>query len=219
MAPDSCGERVLVVSSPYKSHTLSVATIQLGQHHLKPFALTLGPSSGNTTADLGQNSTPPPLSRVVLQPCSFDTRCTGRVGRSVRISIVHLYTLVIRLQGSCFSGQHGETVERSFPIVSRHSADNNAWIELTDGRQRYSPTRGDTGVSKRRISDNEGSQSKMWAVPCYAVRCHEHMNTSIKMCVCIVRVGVQMVLPVGSEKSVYSNERIESELERVYSSL
>ena len=118
------------MSSPCKSHTLSVATIQLGQHHLKPYAVTLGPSSGNTTSDLGQNSKPPPLSSFVLQPCSFDTRCTGRVRRSVRISIVHLYTLVIRLQGSCFSGQHGETVERSFPIVSRHSADNNAWIEL-----------------------------------------------------------------------------------------
>ena len=38
----------------------------------------------------------------------------------------------------------------------------------------------------------------MWAVACYAVRCHEHMNTSIKMCVCIVRDGVQMILPVGS---------------------
>ena len=40
----------------------------------------------------------------------------------------------------------------------------------------------------------------MWAVPCYAVRCLEHVHTSIKMCVCIGRDGVQMVLPVGSQK-------------------
>ena len=40
----------------------------------------------------------------------------------------------------------------------------------------------------------------MWAVPCYAVRCHEHKITSIKMSVCIVRDGVSMVLPLGSQK-------------------
>ena len=68
----------------------------------------------------------------------------------------------------------------------------------------------------------------MWAVPCYAVRCHEHMNTSIKMCVCIVRDGVQMMLPVGSRKeNVFTTLRMpesrthtfEFELESVHSSL
>ena len=35
MAPDSCGDGVLVVSSPYKRHTHSSASIQLGQQHLE----------------------------------------------------------------------------------------------------------------------------------------------------------------------------------------
>ena len=64
---------------------------------LKPYAVTLGPSGRDTTSDLGQNSTPPPLSSYVLQPFSFASRCTGWETRSVSISIIHPCTPVVRL--------------------------------------------------------------------------------------------------------------------------
>ena len=60
--------------------------------------------------------------------------------------------------------------------------------------RRYSPTLGDTGVAKRRRVDNEGSTCEVLFVSCYAVRCHEMLNMSIKMYVC----SVQMILSVGS---------------------
>ena len=85
MAPENYGDRELVLLWPYKCLSLSVATIQLGQHHLKPYAVTLGPSGRVTKSDVGRTSTPLPLSRVVLQPCSFDSRCAGRATRSVSI--------------------------------------------------------------------------------------------------------------------------------------
>ena len=72
MALDSCSDRVLVVLWPYKCHTLSVATIQLGQHHLKPYVANLGPSGRVTKSDVGRNFTPPLLSSFVLQHWSFD---------------------------------------------------------------------------------------------------------------------------------------------------
>ena len=74
---------------------------------------------------------PLPLSRVVLQPCSFDSRYAGRVTRSVSISLVSPNTPLGKLQGLCSSEPHAQTVQYLFPIVSRHSADNNAWMELT----------------------------------------------------------------------------------------
>ena len=183
MAPESCGDRVLVVSSPYMSHTLFVATIQLGQHHLKPYAVTFGSSDRVTKSDVGRNSTPPLLSSFVSQPCSFGSHCAGRVTRSMSISIISPYTPVVRCRGLCFGVQHAQTAEDLLPssVVAAQTA--TVGYNFPFHRKRYSPTRGDTGVSKRRISDNEGSQSKMWAVPCYAVRRLEHMNTSMKMCV------------------------------------
>ena len=54
---------------------------------------------------------------------------------------------------------------------------------------------------KQRRVDNEGSTSKVLLVPCQQVRCHENLNKSIKICVCIVRDGVQMVLPVSSQQT------------------
>ena len=41
MAPESCGDKVVVVTSPYKSDTHSPASIQLGQHKFKTFAANL----------------------------------------------------------------------------------------------------------------------------------------------------------------------------------
>ena len=190
MAPESCGDRVLVVSSPYKSHTLSVATIQLGQHHLKSYAVTFGPSDRVTKSDVGRNSTPPLLSSFVLQPCSFDSRCAGRVSRSVSISTIAPHTHFVRLWGLCFGEPHAQTVDDLFPSSVVAVQTTTLGYNFSLHQKRYSPTRGDIGVSKRRRSDNEGSQSKMWAVPCYAVRCHEHKNTSIKMCVCVLVVMV-----------------------------
>ena len=114
-APGSCGDRLLVALSPYKSHILSWAPIQLGQHHLKPYAAAVGSSGRVTKSDLGQNSTPHPFSRDVLQPCSFDSHRAGWLTRSVSISIVHPYTPVVRLQGLCFSEQHAQTVGHLFP--------------------------------------------------------------------------------------------------------
>ena len=40
---------------------------------------------------------------------------------------------------------------------------------------------------------------------CQQVRCHENLNISISMCVCIVRDGVQMVLPVGSHTKIFTS--------------
>ena len=114
-SPESCGDRVVVVSSPYKSHTHSRASIQVGQHHLKPFAATVGPSSRVTKSDVGRNSTPPPLCTVVLQPCSFGSRCAGWVTRSVRISIIHPHTPVLRfLASASVKRMHEQTVEDLF---------------------------------------------------------------------------------------------------------
>ena len=115
MAPESCGDRVVVVSSPYKSHTQSSASIQLGQHHLKSFAASLGRSCRVTKSGWSLNSTPPPLSSFVLRPCSFGSHCAGRVTRSVSISIIPSYTPVIRFQSVSSSESHAQTVEDLLP--------------------------------------------------------------------------------------------------------
>ena len=128
--------------------------------------------------------------------CSFGSHCAGPVS----ISIISPYTPLGKLQGPCFGEPHAQTVEDLFPSSGVAAQTATLGYNFSFHWKRYSPTRDDTGVSKRRTSDNEGSQSKMWAVPCYAVRCLEHVHTSIKMCVCIGRDGVQMVLPVGSQK-------------------
>ena len=73
------------------------ASIQLGQQHLEAIPCNPWQSGRDTTSDLGQNSTPPPLSSFVLQPCFFGSRCTEWVTRSVRISIIHPYTHFVRL--------------------------------------------------------------------------------------------------------------------------
>ena len=125
MAPVSSGDRVLVVSSPHKSHTHSWASIQLGQHKLKPFA---------ADPDWGQNSTPAPLSNVVLQPCSFDSHCAGWVARSVNISIIHSYAPVMRLRGICFGEQHARillTISSHRPLTQHQTT---LFVPSADGR-------------------------------------------------------------------------------------
>ena len=62
--------------------------------------------------------------------------------------------------------------------------------------QMHDPTRGD--VARIRLSDKEKSKCKVLLVSCQQVRSHEMLNMSIQMCVCVVRDGVQMVLPVSS---------------------
>ena len=183
MASESYGVRVLFVSSPYKKHAILQHQSSSASSTWKPYAVTLGPSGRVTKSDVGRNSTPPLLSSFVLQPCSFGSHCAGWVTRSVSISIISPYTPVVRCRGLCFGVQHAQTAEDLLPssVVAAQTA--TVGYNFSFHWKRYSPTRGDTGVSKRRISDNEGSQSQMWAVACYAVRCHEHMNTSIKMCV------------------------------------
>ena len=99
------------------------ASIQLGQHYLEAIRCNLWPSGRDTTSDLGQNSTPPPLSSFVLQSCFFGSRCTGWLTRSVRISTISPYTPLGKLQGPCFGDPHAQTVEDL-------SADSNNWIQL-----------------------------------------------------------------------------------------
>ena len=41
----------------------------------------------------------------------------------------------------------------------------------------------------------------MLVVSGHEVRCREDLNMSIKMCVCVVRDGVQMILPIGSQNT------------------
>ena len=62
----------------------------------------------------------------------------------------------------------------------------------------HDPTRDDTSVARIRRSDKEISICKALFVFCQQVRCHENLNMSINKCVCSVRDGVQMILPVGS---------------------
>ena len=170
MAPDSCGDRVVVVSSPYKSHTQSSSTIQLGQFKLYPFAATLGPAGWVKKSDLGQNSTPHPLSSFVLQPCSFGSHCAGWVTRSVSISIIPPYNPVVRFRGLCFCVQHAQTAEELLPSSVVEAPTATVGYNFSFHWQRYSPTRGDTGVAKRRISDNEGSTCEVLFVSLQQVR-------------------------------------------------
>ena len=120
MAPESCGHKVLVVSSPYKIHTHSRASIQLGQHHLKPYApFTLEVVSESRIW----------VCSFVLQPWSFGSHCAGWVTRSARRSIIPPHTTVVRLPKPLFGWTACANCGRSVPIVSRRSADNYNWKE------------------------------------------------------------------------------------------
>ena len=188
MAPVSCGDRVLVVSSPYKSNTHSWASIQLGQHKLKPFATTLGPSVRVTKWDVGQNSTPAPLSNVVLQPCSFDSHCAGWVARSLKKSIIHSYTPVMRLRGIRFGEQHARTlwtISSHRPLLQHQQQLDNTFRSIGRCTIRHMTTR----VSERQQESTLKDQgAKMLVVSGHEVRCREDLNMSNKMCVLFVMV-------------------------------
>ena len=104
---------------------------------------------------------------------------------------------VVRFQSLYSSEQHAQTVGDLFPssVVAEPAATVGEIFSFH--RQRYSPTRGDTGVAKRRSSDNEGSTCEVLFVSWQQVRCHEMLNMSILMYVCSVHDGVQMILSVG----------------------
>ena len=152
MAPDSCGDRVVVVSSPYKSHTLSLATIQLGQQHLEAIPCNPWPSGGVTEVGCGgQNSTPPPLSSFVLQPCFI--RLTlhwmgNTISKNLNHPSIHAFCQIIRAPIS--GNPHAQTVEDLFPSSVVAAQTTTLGWNVPFDRQRYSPTRGDTGVAKRR---------------------------------------------------------------------
>ena len=67
----------------------------------------------------------------------------------------------------------------------------------------------------------------MLVVSGHEVRCREDLNMSNKMCVCVVREGVQMILPVGSQKNMFTTlglpenqtDTVEWEVETVDASL
>ena len=67
----------------------------------------------------------------------------------------------------------------------------------------------------------------MLLVSCHEVRCREDLNMSIKICVCVDRDGVQMILPVALQKTCLQLwvclkielKTIELGLEAVHSSL
>ena len=67
----------------------------------------------------------------------------------------------------------------------------------------------------------------MLVVSGHEVRCREDLNMSIKMSMCVVRDGVQMILPVGSQKNMFTTlglpanrtDTFEWEVETVHSSV
>ena len=112
MAPESCGDRVVVVSSPYKSHTQSSASIQLGQHHLKSFAENLALRSCHKVG-LGLK-----LHAASLELCvaALLLRLTLRwTGNKISKHLNRPYARVVRLQGLCFREQHAQTVGDLLP--------------------------------------------------------------------------------------------------------
>ena len=151
MAPVSSGDRVLVVSSPYKSHTHSWASIQLGQHKLKPFAAD--PWALSSCHKVGWwAKTPRPLLIPVLQPCSL--RLTLRwMGSKISKHLNHPSTPVMRLRGICFGEQHARilwTISSHRPL-SQHQT--TLFVPLADARS-------DISVGKTTRVDIEGSRCK-----------------------------------------------------------
>ena len=85
----------------------------------------------------------------------------------------------------------GKACGRSVPIVRPTTAVEE---HVLVRQQMHDPTRGD--VARTRRSDNERSSCQVLFVSYQQVRCHKNVNMSTKICVCVDRVSVQMVLPV-----------------------
>ena len=112
----------------------------------------------------------------------------------------HPYTPVIRLQGLLFQcttlALHVEDLFSSSVVAaSATTIEEHVLVH----QQMPDPTRGD--VARTRRSDNEWSTCKVFFVSCPQVRCHENLNMSKKMCVCVVRDAVQTALPVSSQQT------------------
>ena len=90
----------------------------------------------------------------------------------------------------------GTACGRSVPFVRPTTAIEE---HVLVRQQMHDPTRGD--VARTRRSDKERSSCKAFFVSCPQVRCHENLNMSNKMCVCVDRDGVQTVLPVCSQQT------------------
>ena len=159
MAPVSSGDRVLVVSSPYKGHTHSWASIQLGQHKLKPFA----------TTRIWAKTLRPLLSNVVLQPCSFDSHCAGWVARSIKKinhPFVHAGHEITR---HSFRRTACENFVDHLFTSSVNPAPNNTFRSIGSGTVRHVTTR----VSQRQQGSTLKDQEKCWWCPvtrCVVVR-------------------------------------------------
>ena len=88
----------------------------------------------------------------------------------------------------------GKACGRSVPIVRRRSISNNNLRTRLGPSANARSERGD--VARTRRSDNERSSCQVLFVSYQQVRCHKNVNMSTKICVCVDRVSVQMVLPV-----------------------
>ena len=120
------------------------------------------------------------------------------IGNKISKNLSQQSTPVIRLQGSLFQcTTSAKLVEDLFPSTIVAAPATTIEEHVFVHQQMHDPTRDD--VVRTRRSDKEKSICKALFVPCQQVRCHENLNMSIKMCVCIVRDGVQMVLAVGSQ--------------------
>ena len=80
----------------------------------------------------------------------------------------------------------GKACGRSVPIVRCRST----------RKERLSPSADARSVTwrHRRRKEKKSRQLRIRAASFQQVHCHENLNMSIKLCVCIVRDGVQMVL-------------------------
>ena len=107
----------------------------------------------------------------------------------------HPYASVIRLQGLLFQcttlALHVEDLFSSSVVA--------ASATTLVHQQMHDPTRGD--VARTRRSDKERSSCQVLFVSYQQVRRHKNVNMSAKICVCVDRDGVQMVLPVSSQQT------------------
>ena len=123
-----------------------------------------------------------------------------RIGNKLSKHLSHPYTPVIRLQGlllQCTTlALHVEDLFSSSVVAaSATTIEEHVLVH----QQMHDPTRGD--VARTRRSDKERSSCQVLFVSCPQVRCHENLNMSNKMCVCVVRHAVQTVLPVCSQQT------------------
>ena len=128
--------------------------------------------------------------------------CSEFRGISNKISknLSRPYTHVISLQGLLFQcttlALH---VEDLFPSSVAAAPATAIEEHVLVRQQMHDPTRGD--VAKTRRSDKERSSCQVLFVSYQQVRCHKNVNMSIKICVCVDRDGVQMVLLVSSKQT------------------